>query len=68
MSADTAVTVMRRLRAVDRLHGERAVGVARSVFSSRRKNMLEFTKRAPCTLSAASLAASSSATLSSIGT
>jgi hypothetical protein len=39
-----------------------------NVFSSRRKNMLELTKRAPLTLSAAAFAASSSATFSSTGT
>ena len=39
-----------------------------SVFSSRRKNIPEFTNFAPATLSAAAFASSSSATFSSIGT
>ena len=57
----------RRLRAIDGLHGE-LPSVDANVFSSRRKNMLELTKRAPFTASAASFAASSMPTLSSIAT
>src|SRR6185437_5173710 len=39
-----------------------------SVFSSRRKNIADVTLRTPFTLAASALAASSSATLSTIGT
>jgi hypothetical protein len=42
--------------------------VEANVFSSRRKNMLELTKRAPFTASAALFAARRRLTLSSIGT